>query len=54
MSDPELTIEQREAFGVIAVRATSETPLRPTNREVDIVHIGDSFQTEPEPHQAAS
>jgi DNA-directed RNA polymerase subunit beta' len=26
----------------------------PTNREVDIVHVGDSFQSEPEPHQAAS
>jgi len=25
-----------------------------TNREIDIVHIGDSFQAEPEPHKAAS
>ncbi len=25
-----------------------------TNREIDIAHIGDSFQSEPEPHKAAS
>jgi hypothetical protein len=24
------------------------------NREIEIVHIGDSLQSEPEPHKAAS